>query len=220
MERFGAGLLAHLFLFFWLCSLPLTAVLALPADSPRISDAVGVVDCSTDRAKALEPFVRPQETVPPAGARVYNLTGWGGRLGNNFVQIRHALRYAVCCRAVLVIAEHADLPRLRRHLDFTAYTGNFTDPTSCPDSFSAAGEFFFAFPGGKGNLNLPTCEISADFEFTAFQLILFGNRRGYGCDFPEFGCASGLENALVVHIRSGDIFGVRTNACTENLCRC
>lgn len=132
----------------------------------------------------------------------FKITSWYERLGNNFIQIKRAIRYAVCCRGKLEIKQsHPFLPRLKRLLDFSSWKGavpGYNPPEDCQKG--REDNFFYSshtFPE-------PQCVFD---EYSALQYLIFGNEYQYGCLNPLIQCNEGIEQALVVHIRSGDIFG-------------
>lgn len=135
----------------------------------------------------------------------FTLTHWFGRLGNNFRQIKTALRYAICCNGRLDIKNsHNDLPHLQRLLDFSTYNNNnkqYKQPRECGRNFNS--DFFepiHRFP-------VPVCVFD---EFSAVQFFVFGNNfsANPSCHSVHGHCdRSYLTNdTLVVHLRSGDVF--------------
>lgn len=148
--------------------------------------------------------VRRKDRDRLSAISVFTINAWFGRMGNNFLQIKHAVRYAVCCRAKLVIKpKNYYMPNLQYYLDFSrkgayAQTSSYVKSKQC--SISWEDPFFVdltAFP-------LPSCTYD---EYAALQYIVFGNEYPSGCPSSTFQCSPKLDDALVVHIRSGDIFG-------------
>lgn len=136
-------------------------------------------------------------------APLFILDNWYERFGNNFMQVKNALKYAICCRGKLEIKnKNKNMPHLPSHLDFSikiAYSNgdSYKPPSNC--SNGASGTFFLAIK----DFRPPECSYD---EYSALQYYIFANEMPYGCVNSHIKCASDLEKALVVHLRSGDIF--------------
>lgn len=166
-------------------------------------------------------FVR-SDSAALAGAPVtYNLSSarWYGRAGNNEIEIHQALNYAVCCDAVLAIMPNTNFPKLHQFLDFRDGSVPKREPAfnktaSCGGSLSGSITFF----GRRRLLNdeerpnnwypAPICSYDA---YAALSYVMYDNTQPRWCGAPAGRCAQGLEDALVVHIRSGDVFDVRSD---------
>ena len=191
---------------FVLCVLLFTVSIAETRLGARLLHSVEVDCTTTDTAVHWRASVSTKEAVRRASSRgvlFFDVTSWYGRTGNNVVQVRKALRYALCCQGVLQLPHQAELPQLSRFLDFSQI---LIDPAydvanNCgSEGFSGAEEFFFP---SKAGWPAPKCQYD---EYSALQFFIFGNNRPHGCEFPGSHCASELEDALVVQIRSGDVF--------------
>jgi len=148
--------------------------------------------------KNKELFDSTDQNIP-----VFVLEKWFERMGNNYMQIKHALRYAICCNAKLEIREkNAFMPALQRYLDFSRsipydMKGSYSPPKNCAIGWSDT--FFQPFK----SFPMPECVYD---EYSAIQSVVFGNDFSYDCLVQNVRCAADLEKSLVVHIRSGDIF--------------
>jgi hypothetical protein len=163
-----------------------------------------------------------------------NLKYWYGRLGNNFIQIRTALRIAICCKAELHIEEpHNGLPLLKRHFDFSnlkegELVVGLKKSSGCEDIQVHWGSGFYYYygvhtepkqAGEPKNLidsKLPfSIDNSCSYDnYALLNWVIFdvnslderfedeNNKKAMGRTCPKY-----LKHkALVIHIRSGDIF--------------
>ena len=162
-------------------------------------------NCTADASTYWQQAVRDSSAPPATKTALYNITAWYGRLGNNVMQVRHALKAAICCNARLEVAPLKDLPRLKRFLDFSRGYESLRDANwtaGCPAAGLTGGEAFF-----YSGANLPKTSCAYD-EYALLEFVLFDNHYPHGCAFAGSHCAAaGLgDDDLVVHIRSGDIF--------------
>lgn len=138
-----------------------------------------------------------------SAAPLFLLSSWFERFGNNFMQVKQALKYAICCSGRLEIQKkNKHMPYLHQYLDFsvkTAYTNkdDYTPPKNCSTGINHT---FFYIPSV---MSLPKCQYD---EYSALQYFMFGNDMPYGCISRNVRCANDLDRTLVVHLRSGDIF--------------
>lgn len=118
------------------------------------------------------------------------------------MQISNALKHAICCRARLILPKNEIFPLLPRRFDFSIdnqiLDKDHRRPDKCHREYS--GQFWTnrwgneVFPG-TCNFN----EIEALREYVFGYPDLFANGTA--------SCEAGLEKALVVHLRSGDVLG-------------
>jgi hypothetical protein len=136
-------------------------------------------------------------------APFYELDSWFQRMGNNFIQIKRALRYAICCNARLEIKhQNIWMPSLHQYMDFSSVPAYRMDRSYKPPHYCSKNRsesFFTVTP----DFPMPECQYD---EYSALQYFIFDNEYSYGCPSPLQKCPPMLENGLVVHFRSGDIF--------------
>ena len=148
-----------------------------------------------------------------SAATHFKVSSWYGRFGNHFNIIRNALEHAICCRATLELPREADLPLMARFLDFSSWKGGGAGgaEASCGPGHTGAGMDFFYWVRNASNQAVerqpitsePACDVDL---YTALEFFLFGNAQPHGCHYEGDHCPPGIEDALVVSIRSGDIF--------------
>ena len=181
----------------------------------RAAQAEVARDCAPDLFWSR--FVRPDAAALSGASRVFNLTAerWYGRMGNNEIEVHNALSYAICCDAVLHIMPNKNFPLLRRFLDFRdgstpKHDETFNASKSCASGLTGSVTFFgrrlFAEEQRPKNWYAPPkCGYDA---YGALSYFLFNNTLPRWCGAPPGFCAPDLDpDQLVVHIRSGDIFG-------------
>lgn len=170
-----------------------------------VNVAITPVDdrCAVPAVSPWEKSIVTEEIVRNS-TLVFNLDFWNGRLGNNFGQLRNALRCAICCRAALFIETHPFWAELPHWLDFSAHRNS--SPIVTEYCTGKEGDETGYFTMGMQN-HYPDCSYD---EYGALQYFLFRNSLPRGCEPLDYDC-DGFESALVVHIRSGDIFGPNPN---------
>lgn len=132
-----------------------------------------------------------------------------GRTGNNFLQIKNALTFAMCCGAVLEVVQHALFPKMQTQFNFsgiksTSLVQGSETVLGCEGHFIGGKHFFYT---ANIPIKLNTCTI--DFV-PVLKWALMNNTLPHGCrsnDGPKCPEAFDNDETLVVHIRSGDIFG-------------
>lgn len=118
------------------------------------------------------------------------------------MQISNALKHAICCQARLNIPENKDFPLLPRRFDFSIDNEilgkDHKRPSQCYKQY--LGEFW---TNRWGNL-----VFAGKCDFNEIKAL-----RSYAFGYPQLfarrtvSCEPGLENALLIHIRSGDVMG-------------
>ena len=134
---------------------------------------------------------------------VFTISGWYGRTGNTFVQIKTAARYAICCRGILRIPSHDVFTGMMAEYDFANVAVQPHANFKCA-SWSAN---FFVEP------RLPyACTRDED---TYLRHIVLGSdivpnatrkrlrRLEFEIDSRRFSCPAN-EDSLAIHFRSGD----------------
>ena len=154
-----------------------------------------------------------------------------GRLGNSVAAMRNAYEMAYCCAGRLELLPQNDFPKMHTHLDFTAnaVARNSSNPL-CQGFAGDARAFYYninvtALPQNIINVHrrhnvsagpplpAPGCrfDIAGALQYTLLNLL-----PGGGCDVnkaqfnrAQLGCGNEMarDTTLVLHIRSGDIFG-------------
>lgn len=188
-------------------------------------------------------YALPKDTKVKTPKRSVTLKYWYGRLGNNFIQIRTALRIAICCKTHLHIEEKLDyFPLLKRDYDFShlkegdLVTG-LDKSTGCENIQVNWGSGFFYFygkhlepkqtsePSWMIDKKLASLSIDNSCSYDNSALLNWAlydivsqdgciddknNNKAMGKTCPKYL----KDNALVVHMRSGDIFGkvLRSNS--------
>jgi hypothetical protein len=150
--------------------------------------------------------------------KLVDLKHWSGRLGNNFVQINTFFRVAICCRTQLSISRgNEDLPLLKRYFDFTEITdgdlaSGLTKSTGC-DKIQASSHPHDMLPLGESDYSID--ESCSYDSHSLLNWVLYGliDQDEYTDKDTDKEKALGLtcptylkDDALVVQIRSGDIF--------------
>jgi hypothetical protein len=167
-----------------------------------------------------EKYMIPNPTSLPEAKSpesLVNLRKWYGRLGNNFYQLKQAFRIAICCRTQLELLINRDLPLLKRHFDFSNLKeGNLV---SGLNESVGCHKLQVSWVNGYREKGTPfsideSCSYDSHalFNWALYDAVYQDERctesndvkKALGMDCPQY-----LEDdALVVQIRSGDIFKI------------
>ena len=169
-----------------------------------------VAPVPTDAAPLLSPASACARHSPPPSNATFEVTCYdGGATGNRYVMLKNALRRAVCCAGVLLLPPSFDgfAETGASCFDFTALRARASKSKACV-GIAASSKHWWA------RLNKATPSACADdlplARAAAALNAGVGVARNNERDLPGRAlgrpCNSTLQAALVVQVRSGDIF--------------
>mmetsp|Transcript_2530 Transcript_2530/g.3933 ORF Transcript_2530/g.3933 Transcript_2530/m.3933 type:complete len:348 (-) Transcript_2530:268-1311(-) len=146
-----------------------------------------------------ETFIKTDSKETP----VFNITNWSGRTGNNYIQMKNAIKWAVCCKGIVVTpSPHSILKAVPKVMNFTMFNDFHPNPfnhTIC--STGHTGIFW-------DEIERPNCNFNTS---KVVNFLIFGNKNPPGVPMDNFPCERFCsdelrENILTIFFRSGDIF--------------
>ena len=153
-------------------------------------------------------FIHASHAVPPSphARYVFRISDWAGRTGNNFIQIKSAARYAICCRGILRIPSHDVFTGMKAEYDFALVPIRFNNNFRCAN---LSGQFM-------EEPRLPyACNRDEDMYL---RHVIFGTemlaagakerppqKLEFELKSERFSCPDN-EDSLAIHFRSGDLF--------------
>ena len=173
--------------------LSLLLLLLLPSQS-----LLSIIPCPYVTRRPLDP------TLP-----IFNLTAMNdlGRLGNMIVCTSNAMEIAIKCGGQLSLPPIPPSMRLSiapegMRFDFTSLPHSSTEDRNCSQMTAGCSAFFFvASPRVSFGLS--------NYHFDPETFPVLARCFHKYLSFPSSFCTLRLENALVVHIRNGDVYDMR-----------
>ena len=123
---------------------------------------------------------------------IFRLERWIGRLGNNFFQIKNAIRHGICYKALVQIPKNQAFPFLTQTIDFTR-----SENEQNLETLTCSGEIVANFFGNV--LNLTGCNDTG--LLAAINQYVFGSGSSYFFHDKVAEQVSLNPHSLVVHIR-------------------